>query len=175
MTNKELGQAIRKALKERGWNSRAVSVRVSDAGYSTSVSVKIKDMTINKREVEKIVNAHESIRYDEYSGEILEGANTYVFVEYDWEAMRDASRAYMEQAQEIIDNNKEADTATEVLERDGVKMYYHFNGIAGHVDNHVSLHGEKFADDWYNQKYAAYSANSLAEALMLFDLQGRLA
>lgn len=175
MTNKELGQAIRKALKEHGWNARAISVRVGDAGYSTSVSVKIKDLTINKREVEKIVNAHESIRYDERCGEILEGGNTYVFVEYDWEAMHNAAKAYMEQAQEIIDNNKEACTATKVFEKDGVEMYYHFSGIVGHIDNHVTLHGEKFADDWYNQKYAAYSANSLAEALALFDLQGRLA
>ena len=39
MTNRELGNAIRKKIKALGYTSRDVSVRVSDAGYETAVHI----------------------------------------------------------------------------------------------------------------------------------------
>lgn len=42
MTNRELGNAIRKKIKALGYTSKDVSVRVSDAGYETAVHIYIK-------------------------------------------------------------------------------------------------------------------------------------
>ena len=46
MTNKELGNAIRKELKAEGITSKDVSVRVRDSLYDTGVNIKIKNPKI---------------------------------------------------------------------------------------------------------------------------------
>jgi hypothetical protein len=75
---------IRKELKALGIKPSQVSV-TSD--YS-SVNVRIKDLSINIEPIKTIAKKYESVRYCEYSQEILSGGNTFVFVEYDWEAIR---------------------------------------------------------------------------------------
>ena len=47
MTNRELGANIRSELKAAGIPARAVSVRVSDAGYDMSVRINVKDLSIS--------------------------------------------------------------------------------------------------------------------------------
>lgn len=82
MTNKELGNAIRATLKAEGYAPRDFSVRVRDCGYSTSAHVTIKNPEIRSANVEKLLSKFESIDRDERSGEILEGGNCYLFVDY---------------------------------------------------------------------------------------------
>lgn len=66
-------------LKEHGYNRTKVTVRKKgDAYYCT-----IKDINIEEKTIIDLVKRFEKIRYDEYSGEILSGGNTYVFVDYD--------------------------------------------------------------------------------------------
>nr|DAV45700.1 MAG TPA: Large polyvalent protein associated domain 29 [Caudoviricetes sp.] len=81
MTDKERLAAIRKELKEHGYNNRRVSVRFS--GYS-AIYVTIKELAINKKEIENIAMKYESYSRDERTGEILSGGNTFVFVDYDY-------------------------------------------------------------------------------------------
>lgn len=83
MTNKELGNAIRKELKTSGYKTRDFSVRVRDSLYDTAVNIKIKNPEINRKEIEKILNKFKAIDYDERSGEILAGGNTYIFIDYE--------------------------------------------------------------------------------------------
>ena len=71
---------IRKLLKERGWNSRKVSVRGGRLTYSGEVRVTIKDPAVPYHEVEKLAKGFEKIDRDHLSGEILSGGNTYVDV-----------------------------------------------------------------------------------------------
>lgn len=80
MTNKEMSAAIRKELKDNGF--KGVSVSVKDGGYDTAIRVKIKNPSINRLEVEKLLNHWEEIDRDERTGEILSGRNAYLFVEY---------------------------------------------------------------------------------------------
>lgn len=81
----ELADMIRQALKKAGYKVPSqISVRKRSA---SAYDVEIKSLDIDKDEIEKIVSKYENIRYDERTGEILSGGNTYVFVNYDYGMM----------------------------------------------------------------------------------------
>ena len=46
----------------------------------------------------------ESIDYDQYSGEILSGGNTYIFVQYDYDAISKATEANIEKAENLVND-----------------------------------------------------------------------
>ena len=64
--------------KELGYNARQVSVRQHPCGYSDSFTFTVRDATVDIKKVEAFAHQFESIRRDEYTQEILSGANTYV-------------------------------------------------------------------------------------------------
>ena len=64
----ETAQKMNDALKKAGFNRRQVTVH---------------DPKVSLLQIEEIVDEFESIRYDEYCGEILEGCNNYVNVDRD--------------------------------------------------------------------------------------------
>lgn len=78
MTDSERGVAIRQALKEHGYNNRKVGVRYD--GYA--IWLTIKDLAIDIKEIEQLAKGYESYERDEFTGEILSGGNTFVFVNY---------------------------------------------------------------------------------------------
>lgn len=80
MTDDERLAAIRKELKEHGYNNRRVGVRFD--GYA--ILVNIKELAIDKKEIESIAMKYENYDCDERTGEILSGGNTFVFVDYDY-------------------------------------------------------------------------------------------
>lgn len=80
MTDKERLAAIRKELKEHGYNNRRVGV--SYDGYA--IRLNIKELAIDKKEIENIAMKYENYSRDERTGEILSGGNTFVFVDYDY-------------------------------------------------------------------------------------------
>jgi len=167
MTNKELGAAIRADLKKSGYNTRDISVRVRDAGYSTSVYVKIKTPAVYLRDVEKQLRKFESIDRDEFTGETLMGGNVYVFVEYDYNA-----KEYIERAAAIL---------ADIDNRDGCT-------IANNGDNSVRLaiinmanYGDRgyrvlrCADGEQQTKRHVWDAAGLAWAMYDFEKFGRIA
>lgn len=169
--NKELGAKIRADLKAAGIPARAVSVRVTDAGYSTAVNVKIKDISVDKAVVEKIAMRHRDVSYDERSGEILEGGNTYVWVDYDYDVMRAAVNTYMDQAQQIIDSNKQPFVGVDIATRaDGSRLVYFFNA-PGSSYNTVEIF-DKDGNHDYKNRYTAHDSYYMARALALFNAVG---
>lgn len=103
MTNAERSKAIRDRIKaELGYNSRQVGIRSSDCGYSDETRITVKDLSCDIDAIKKIAESFESIRYDEYSGEILSGANTYIFVDYDYRILNEAKQAELENAEKAI-------------------------------------------------------------------------
>lgn len=80
MTDNERLAAIRKELKEHGYNNRRVGV--SYDGYA--IWLNIKELVIDKKEIENIAMKYENYSIDERTGEILQGGNTFVFVDYDY-------------------------------------------------------------------------------------------
>ena len=79
----ETAKKMNDALKKAGFNRRQVTVRHRRALYDDDYRIKVRDPNVSLLQVEEIVGEFESIRYDEYSGEILEGCNNYVFVDRD--------------------------------------------------------------------------------------------
>ena len=75
---------IKKELKEMGFNTKKISVKVKNSTMSTSLNVTIKCPQTSKSKVEEVLNKYRDVRYCEASGEILSGGNTYVIVSYEW-------------------------------------------------------------------------------------------
>ena len=90
MTIKEKCAAMRAELKKLGYNSKQVSVRGGYCGYSVSADITIKDLKADRKAIEKVCKKFQSIDYDCASGEILEGGNTYIFVKYDYDTLKNA-------------------------------------------------------------------------------------
>lgn len=78
MTDSERLAAIRQALKEHGYSNRKVGVRYD--GYA--IWLTIKDLAIDIKEIEQLAKGYESYERDKFTGEILSGGNTFVFVNY---------------------------------------------------------------------------------------------
>ena len=102
MTIKEKGAAIRAELKKLGYNSRQVSVKTGYCGYSDFAHITIKDLQADFQAVEKACTKFKSIDYDKYSGEILEGCNTYITVNYDNSVLHNAEEKIMPKIEAII-------------------------------------------------------------------------
>lgn len=102
MTNKGRNLAIRAELKKLGYNSRQVSVRSGFCGYSDYTNITIKDVRADRKAIEKACKKFQSIDYDSATGEILEGANTYIHVQYDYESMKNAVNDLLPKMDSII-------------------------------------------------------------------------
>jgi len=79
VTTKEIAKEIRKKLKVLGFKRGQISVTAPNV---YSVRVTLKDRSINIDPIEKMCKQFESYRRDQATGEILQGGNTFVFVQY---------------------------------------------------------------------------------------------
>lgn len=171
LSNKELGAKIRADIKAAGIPARAVSVRVSDAGYETAVRVKIKDINVDRAVVERVAKRYSEVDRDERSGEILAGGNTFVFVDYDYDVLKNATEQYLEQAQAVIDSVKEPCVGVDAATRpDGSRLVY-FHHAPNSSYNSAEIYG-KGGDHYYENRHAAYNAYALAQAIALFNAVG---
>jgi hypothetical protein len=66
-------------------------VRSKIVGYDSSISVTLKDLSLPKHLIQKILNKEfSSVSYDERCGEILSGGNVFVFVDFDYNLLENA-------------------------------------------------------------------------------------
>lgn len=100
----EKAAIVRKSLKEIGITSKQVSVKSAYSGYDDKLTINIKDLTVSRQAVENIARQFEEYERDERSGEILQGGNTYIFIDYDYDARRAAASEMMKQAEEIVNS-----------------------------------------------------------------------
>jgi len=110
MTNKERTQAIRAELKKAGYGTKQVSVRSRYCGYSDATDITVKDINCNIEEIRKICEKFEKIDYDKYSGEILEGGNTYISVQWDWKVIHNATEDKVAEAEKLVNETKNGTT-----------------------------------------------------------------
>lgn len=80
MKVKEKAKMVREELKKIGYSSKMVSVKSGCTGYSDFIRITIKDLSCDKDKINAIALKFKSIDYDERSGEILAGGNTYISV-----------------------------------------------------------------------------------------------
>ncbi len=97
---------IKKVLKEQGFNPKDFSVSVRSGTYDMAVTVTIKSPYVNKIEIEKILKRFEEIDYDQCTGEILAGGNTYVQVMYDYGIFDEVSQTWTATAMSVMQDSK---------------------------------------------------------------------
>lgn len=106
---------IKKYLKENGIDTtKNISIKSSNCGYSESYNVTIKDINIDIEEVRELVKIFESYERDERTGEILEGGNTYIFVNYDYNTLKLANEKYNNIVLDIIKNKLSEHTQQDI-------------------------------------------------------------
>lgn len=96
-------QQMKQELKQKGFDTKQISIRKRDAGYSWAYNVEIKSPYIDKDKVEKIVKKHQYYETDIKTGEILAGGNTYIFAKYDYNAFDDVAKKYKPKAKQYIE------------------------------------------------------------------------
>ena len=114
------GKGIKEELKDKGFNTKNISVRERSGGYSTAYYITIKDPTIDKHEVEKIAEQRESYERDYATGEILAGGNTYVFVDYDDNVFDEVAKPYEKKANDYLQKVKNIEDGYSIGIKDGV-------------------------------------------------------
>lgn len=102
---------IRQIIKGLGYKRNQVSVKTSEYGVAnTSIRITIKDLSINAEALESKINHLENIRVD-CMGEFLEGCNTFIFVNYDYEVLKNASAKKIDVCNMIINEVQESESS----------------------------------------------------------------
>lgn len=108
MTNKELSTKIRKTLKESGYTSKDIKVSVRSSLYDTVAKITIHNPHINKNEIEKLLlTAYEEIDRDKVTGEILQGGNTMLFIDYEYGIFEEVALEWMATAKGLMQSKAE--------------------------------------------------------------------
>ena len=108
MTNKELSMKIRKSLKEAGYTQKDIKVSVRSSRYDTAAKITIHNPHIDRHRIEKILRpAYEEIDRDDITGEILQGGNTMLFIEYEYGIFEEVAREWMATAKGLRQSKTE--------------------------------------------------------------------
>ena len=142
---------IRDAFKALGWNNRKISVKHRYCGYSDAIDITIKSFDVDIKKAEEIAKSKQSIRYDEYSGEPLLGANTYVNIEFDRDLLKNERMdiRYANIANKLRAMEMKIDHGKIIAETDKYRIFYFANCSSTHhgqiyietVDNKMVEHG----------------------------------
>ena len=106
MSNKELSQLIRKELKENGFTSKDVSVRVRSALYDTAVDITVKNPLVRLSEIEAVAKKFSEVERDNHTMEILAGCNVYVHCQYKYGIFGDVIAPLLPIAEKVFNNEK---------------------------------------------------------------------
>jgi hypothetical protein len=164
-TNKEIKAEIMQKLKEKGITGKEVSLSMRASWYDDIITAKIHNAKINIKEVEKIINNYESIRRCERSGEVLNGCNVYIHVEYA-EGVKETARAeYMAKAEELT--KKALEHWATVGGACGFDLFndgriYIFNDGSG--DTTTSIHTA--TEDERRRGWVSHLSNDIADLLL---------
>ena len=108
MTNKELSMKIRNSLKEAGYTQKDIKVSVRSSRYDTAAKITIHNPHIDRHRIEKILRpAYEEIDRDDITGEILQGGNTMLFIEYEYGIFEEVAREWMATAKGLMQSKAE--------------------------------------------------------------------
>jgi hypothetical protein len=85
---------IKNYLKENKIDTTKLSIKKQGCGYSESFNITLKDVNIDIELVKNLVKKYETVDRDERTGEILQGGNTYIFVDYDYSIISEVNKEY---------------------------------------------------------------------------------
>lgn len=172
MSSVEQASKLRNELKSRGYSNRKVSVNHNYGGYSASIHVTIKDLSIPLREIHELASRYQSVTYCDRTGEVLEGGNTYVQVNYDYELLENATENKLEEAKQLIKEleGKKENFGEILFQTSELDIYLYKS--ASYDRTICSIHFEN-KDGSYNETKATYCFNEydLARFLVLYENQ----
>ena len=168
----EKAAIVRKSLKGIGITSKQVSVKSGYSGYDSVLRITIKDLTVSYQTVENIAKHFEEYERDERSGEILEGGNTFIFTDYDYDAIRAAADEMIKQATEIA-ARKESGT---VAKSGTLEVIYIPDNRKIKIVKHIEVTDElgTYTDKETLETHTAYNERDIASALGLWKYQYNL-
>lgn len=166
------GNAIKKYLREQGFDTKKISASVSYPGYETSICIIVKDKNLNAVAIEReIKNKFGYIRRDEINGEILQGANVFVECRYDYDLLEEVIENKMIELEELYEFiRREFDGAgIEVFSNDNFKVLASVDSL----DN-ISLYIKAVEENAIRPTHiqTSYTASTLyefAEALFYIE------
>ena len=115
---KELAKELRNELKELGYNRNMVSI-TSD--YN-SINVNIKSIDVDFKKVAELANNYKKIDRD-HSGDILQGGNIFVSIEYAENLMESLENKYMSKAQETFEAIQNSNELENMFIKDGIHAF----------------------------------------------------
>lgn len=129
ITNKELKQQVKEALKADGFNTstKEMSIKIKSIGYGDMyIDVILKSFINNIKEVRNVLLKFQDIEYDHNGcGDTLQGSNTFVNVKYDYAFLESSIHRYYDEANMIINNTKsEGNNGKLIKQSQDKKMYY---------------------------------------------------
>ncbi|MGL5709998.1 MAG: hypothetical protein ACRCW9_04040 [Cetobacterium sp.] len=138
---------LRKKLKNIGYTSKQISVTSKH-----SLRVVIKDLNISKSEIEKMAIKYEKIRYCTASGEMLQGCNDFVDVQYDRDLISNEAIKYYELSEKVI--------------KDGENCTYFIN-----IGDDIKYGNQKSSNTWGHLRingkiFPAYDKIELSRSLV---------
>ena len=171
MTNKEMSAVICAELKAAGIPKKAYSIRCRYCGYSQSIDVSVKDLSVNLDRVKRVVDKYSHVRWDEHCGEILSGGNTFVDVEYSYKAMDVAGEAFLDRAKKLMEADLPLWEGIVIAEssRNG-----HDHELVFFKGDHYAAARVKGGSTGCNTRHYAGDARSLANAMALFNACGTI-
>lgn len=101
-TEDPIGDKMREALKKAGFKRNQVTVSKGRGGYETVYHVTVRDVRLPLDNVEKVTKRFENVDWDERTGEILSGGNTFIRVEYDYKAEAAEQKRLAKAMKEVI-------------------------------------------------------------------------
>lgn len=122
---KTKAQEVAAKLKAIGITNKQVSCR----GDYNSINCRVKDLSIDLEVVKQIAYEYQKIDRCQYSGEILCGGNTFVFVEYDHATEREHFKSEkFQQLKNEIKQKLDAISDHSCADIFGAAAYYAQNG-----------------------------------------------
>lgn len=158
---------VKKMLKEKGFDTRKIRVRVEHFGYgSESINIRLMDITLNLQKIDDLVcREYREVRQDEHvQGEYLEGCNTYVRCNYD-EDVFDLAKEYMyPRAKKIYLELEEKDSnnGLDIFEND------QFSAVAFFKDRVITLMSKTNEPGFY-RRHMLNSIDDMTEALVILE------
>ncbi|MDT2432217.1 hypothetical protein [Enterococcus avium] len=158
---------VKTLLKEHGISVRHIRVRVESVGYgSLSIRIRLLDIALDCQRIETIVRReYQEIREDEHvQGEYLQGCNTYVQCQYDYDVFDQAVEALYPRAKELYAylETQNGYQGIEIFENEDVQA------LAFYKDHLISLKNKKDSTVFYRNR-AFYSEHDLAEILVTLE------
>lgn len=167
------GNQIKKQLREKGFDTKKISVRVEYIGYgSTKISCTIKDLSVKAKEVETFLKEEFlEIRRDEHvQGEYLEGCNTYVSCEYDYDIYENAIEERLVKATEIENIMRNQDkkdySGIQIFENEKVEI------LAFSKERFLRVWKKDKTDDSWYRSVSIETTYQIARALVNLDIYG---